>query len=211
MMSARTNAMRMSPGTSPRNPRNPVSGLLLLGSGSSIEERSTVFTGQGYRSAVRHGRSGCGSRFHGRTSVDLDGLERCPHGPSFAKAEPVDGAPRDLGDDRRRAGQPDARAFSFDRDLGDPTVHHVACRPLRLERVQHHVRRAEHAEHIVDGFAAGGRSGHGTTTAPSGGDQAAGPVVERLQPAGEQVHAHQVGDVRRSAARCAAPRACPAA
>src|SRR6266581_1648099 len=119
MMSARTNAIRTSPGTSPRNPRI-LCGRRFFGSGSSVAGRSTVFTGQGYRSAVRR-EPMTGSR---KDEPDLDGLERRPRGAALAEAEPVDRAERDLRDHGRRARQPDAGAFAIDRDLRDASLHH---------------------------------------------------------------------------------------
>src|ERR1700675_4287001 len=124
MTRARTNAMMTSPGTSPRNPRKPCRVFSLLGSGSSSELRSAVFTAQAYRSAssldVPAGRV---SRQHER---DLHRLERGPNGSAFTEPEPVDRAERDLGDNRRLAGQADPGALALDRDLGDAALQHVA-------------------------------------------------------------------------------------
>ena len=200
MMSARTNAMRMSPGTSPRNPRNPLL-RRLPGSSAPVPRSRSVQPSspcQGYRSSVRHEpqRNRCRVFRAGRR--DLDGLERRPDRRPLAQSEPGDrprvisattgGAPAS----RTRARSPSI-AISAIRPRTD-----VARGPLRLRGVQHHVGRAEHAEHAVDAAREGRSLGHGPTTSPSSVTTRARPVVERLQRPCEQVHAHQVGHVRRS-------------
>ena len=207
MISARTNAMRIEPGQLTEESQD---GFMLLGgvrvrsgSGASIESRSTVFTGQGYRLAARARRSA--ASISNDTSTALNDAHTSP--PS-RRSEPSDGARGDLrGQRRRAASRTRARSPSIAISAIASAQRRCARNPL-ARGVQRHVDRAEHGEHAVAGMRA------------SLGDaprrrrrrcEASRAVVERLQRPGEQVHAHQVGHVARSEGACGAPRGCRAA
>ena len=211
MMSARTNAMRMSPGTSPRNPRKPcrvffVARLRFLERGALCRlHRSRVPVG------VRRWSVPVRFRVSRQDERDLDRLERGPHGSAFAEPEAVDRAERDLGDDRRRAGQADPGALALDRDLGDrgPAAR---CAPIPRARRCGAPRPTGGARRARRRRGSRGRSsGHGTTTLPSRRHDRS-RCRRRAARAGRRTGSRRPGRRRRACAgRCGAARPCPTA
>ena len=198
MMSARTNAMRMSPGTSPRKAGGGIpdvpSSASAPGSGARAGvdglHRSRVPAVGPTPAAARRRLRGDQGRTRTTSTALNDAQTWVPRARSKRATEPSVISAINGG-----AGQTDACALAVDRDLGHRPRDRVACGSLGTVRVEHHVGRSEHAEHAVGSGVR--RTVGGTTTSPSSVTKRARSVVEWLQPAGEQVHAHQVGHVRR--------------
>ena len=190
MRMARTRAIRISPGSSPRNRRTRVA--VLLG------RRIAVALGGALRALLGlHAPrvSGSGASIH---ESDLDRLARREDGEPLTEMEPLDRAERDLGGDRRGAPDPDPRTLAVDRHLRDRPLEDVARRALGAPEVQGDLRRRQGGDHVLDALPREAL-GPGDDERAVAGDQAARARIDRLEHALEEVHPDEVG-------RVAAPR-----
>ena len=97
------------------------------------------------------------------------------------------GGRRDLGDDRNRPGDAHPHARTFEVQPGDLPAPNVARRSFRPAAMQRHGARVDHGEHLARAGARC-RQRHSFVQLDM--------IVAR--PAAEQIHADQVGDVRRA-------------
>src|SRR5688572_28397001 len=156
--SARMNAIKISPGSSPRKRSTGLRWRAASGSGASSDSRSAVvFTPQAYRLGHDGARFATAvpplrPRFEIRSRELHRHLERLERGPCLnapTQTEAGGRAQRDLGDDRRRRVEADPRALSLDRDRRDASPKEV---PRRAEgrwlKVERDIGRAENADHV---------------------------------------------------------------